>query len=53
MIAVRMLPSDNRHICHALDLNFGFGEYGILEEVVFDANCQCQRDVKCVGKRKK
>ena len=33
MIALRMLPSDNRHIRHALDLNFGFGEYGIVKEL--------------------
>ena len=33
MIALRMIPSNTRHIRLALNLNFGFGEYGIVKEL--------------------
>ncbi|XP_065843130.1 uncharacterized protein [Oscarella lobularis] len=33
MICLRMLPSDTRHICIALDITFINGEYGIVKEL--------------------
>ena len=33
IIALRLFPSDNRHIRHALELNFGFGKYEIVKEL--------------------
>ena len=50
MLAVRMLPSDNRHICPALDVNFGFGEYG---RVVFDAYIANVNEMSNVLEREK
>ena len=51
MVALRMLPRDTRHICLALNLNFGFREYGIVKKLclmLYATRCPMYRKEKKV-----